>query len=283
VITVGPTAFGTAPALLAAIRAGLGDAAPAVAAAGAAPTHLNRSEEQAAISFLHKYGDARSIRAIQGLVGDDITGTVDADLTERIAGYQSTHGLTVDGKIGHDTLRQMVTDLVAGGGQNAAIRLVIDFHDLSHQWALLDIRYDPGEVDNASTGGHNPGPSTVTVGPSAFTQGYEGLVHTIAHELEHVRQRRIGMPLQHEREFRGEELEMLSVGMLEEDIAGFMNDADRAVARFTQLPRPDQTRLWWRFLRARRKVHQRFNAASPADQATHQPTVDTWDAVVEPP
>jgi peptidoglycan hydrolase-like protein with peptidoglycan-binding domain len=282
VIAVGPAAFAGADALRDAIRAALADAAPAAAPAGAALNRLTRAEQQSAMGFLRTYGDPRSIRAIQGLAGDDVSGTVDVDLVQRVADYQATNRLVIDGKVGHGTLRQMVADLVAADDHNAAIRLVIDFHDLSHQWALLDIRYDPAEGDNASTGGHLPGPSTVLVGPSGFAQGYEGLVHTIAHELEHVRQRRNGMPNRNEREFRGEEIEMLSEGMLEEDTDGFMNDARRALHNWNALPAADQRRLWPRFARATRKVRQRFDAATPAERAAHAATMAAYDAVVRP-
>ena len=106
-------------------------------------------------------------------------------------------------KVGEQTLRVMVQQLNVANQQNSAIRLIIDFFNLSEHNALLDIAFDPTLLTaNATTGGDIPGPSEIRIGPSAFAQGFEGLVHTIAHELDHVRQRREGIPNQDEREFR---------------------------------------------------------------------------------
>jgi hypothetical protein len=137
-------------------------------------------------------------------------------------------------------------------------------------------------TSNASTGGILPGPSTVRIGPPGFSQGFEGLVHTIAHELEHVRQRKVGILNQDIREFLGEAIEILSVGMPEEGIAGLFNDARRALNRWNLIPAVDRRARWARFVAVRNKVRQRFNGATLAQQATHQATLNNYNAVVRP-
>src|SRR5690606_16262697 len=108
----------------------------------------------------------------------------------------------------------------AVGQRNTAIWLIIDGHNLPTR-GLTSIRYDPTLNDsNAETAGPIPGNSTVRIGPPGFAQGYAGLVHTIAHELEHVRQRREGIANQNLREFLAEAIEIMSVGMLQESLAG---------------------------------------------------------------
>jgi hypothetical protein len=104
-------------------------------------------------------------------------------------------------------------------------------------------------------------------------------VHSIAHELEHVRQRRAGIANQDVREFLAEAVEIMSRGMLQERLAGFMDDAGRALFHFNNLPAADRTRLAARFTEVRDQVRRGFNAASAGDQATHQALMDGYNAV----
>jgi peptidoglycan hydrolase-like protein with peptidoglycan-binding domain len=284
VIQVGTIAFLSAGFLRTVIASQLALPAPAVPAAGPRPNHLTTRQEIAASNFNRsKFTDLRSVRGIQGFVGSAPDGSFGPDTAERIAEFQNANALSVDGKVGEQTLRVMVRQLDAAGQQNLAIRLIIDFFNLSEHNALLDISFDRSlTTANASTGGDIPGPSSIRVGPPAFAQGFEGLVHTIAHELDHVRQRREGILNQDEREFLGEEVEILSIGTPEENVAGFFDDARRALRFWNRLPAADQRRLFNRFTGVRNKVRQRFNAATAAEQATHQPTLNGYNAVVRP-
>ncbi len=257
---------------------------PAVPAVGPLPNHLNGVEELAAINFNNaKFTDLRSRMAIQGITGSVIDGIIGRNCVERIAEFQNSNGLSVDGKVGEQTLRVMVSQLDANNQENTAIRLIMDFYNMQTHGALLDIRFDPNlTTANASTGGILPGPSTVRIGPPAFAQGFEGLVHTIVHELEHVRQRKVGILNQDIREFLSEAIEILSVGMPEEDVAGFFDDARRALNRWNNIPAVDRRARWARFEEVRNKVRQRFNAATLAEQATHQATLNAYNVVVRP-
>jgi acyl-CoA reductase-like NAD-dependent aldehyde dehydrogenase len=107
-------------------------------------------------------------------------------------------------------------------------------------------------------------------------------VHTIEHEFSHVRlvrQNETDVPTQ---EFLSEAVELLSPLTPAEDIAGFMEDAERAVTQWNRMPQERRIRHRDRFLEARQRVHDRHAAATAADQATHQHVVDDWDAVVLP-
>jgi hypothetical protein len=207
---------------------------------------------------------------------------MDADTIHMICEWQADFRLQVDGKIGRYTLKPIVQEVIAEGQRNAAIWLIIDGHNMSTR-GLTSIRYDSTVAANASTSGPIPGNSTVRIGPSGFSQGYAGLVHTIAHELEHVRQRRAGILNQNIREFLAEAVEITSRGMILESIGGMMDDARRALHHWNLIPAVDQATHWARFEQVRNEVRRRFNAASAATQATHQATMDAYNAVAAPP
>jgi peptidoglycan hydrolase-like protein with peptidoglycan-binding domain len=284
VITIGSAAFANSTRLGNAIRANVTAANPARPAPGAAPAALTRAQARAATSFNRRhFRDARSAEIIQAQAGSAITGTFTDDDSQRITVIQAAAGIIVDGKVGRQTLRELVRRLDAAGERDAAIRLIIEFHRFNED-GLLDIAFDATVTSNAETGSAQiPGPTTIRVGPRAFAQGYEGLVHTIAHELEHTRQRRIGIQNQNLREFLGERIEILSVGMEEENFAGLVDDAGRALAQFNAIPAALRRQNWARFVEVRTKVRSRFAGASAADQAANAALLVNYNAVVKPP
>jgi peptidoglycan hydrolase-like protein with peptidoglycan-binding domain len=285
VITIGSAAFANSTRLGNAIRTNVTAANPARPAPGAAPAALTKAQAKAATSFNRShFRDRRSAEIIQAQAGSAITGTFTDDDSQRITVIQAAAGITVDGKVGRQTLRELVRRLDAAGERDAAIRLIVDFHRFNED-GLLDIAFDATvTTSNAETGSAQiPGPTTIRVGPSAFTQGYEGLVHTIAHELEHTRQRRIGIQNQNLREFLGERIEILSVGMEEENFAGLVDDAGRALAQFNAMPAALRKQNWSRFVEVRTKVRSRFAAASAVDQAANAALLANYNAVVKPP
>jgi peptidoglycan hydrolase-like protein with peptidoglycan-binding domain len=285
VVTIGTAAFADSTRLGNAIRANVTAANPARAAPAAAPAALTRAQATAATSFNRsKFRDRRSAEIIQSLCGAALTGTFTNDDAQRITVIQAAAGLVQDGKVGRQTLRELVRRLDAASERDAAIRLIIDFHRFSED-GLLDIAFDATvTTSNAETGSAQiPGPTTIRVGPSAFTQGYEGLVHTIAHELEHTRQRRVGIQDRNLREFLGERIEIMSVGMEEENFAGFVDDAGRALAQFSAMPAALRKQNWAKFVEVRTRVRSRFAGASAADQAANAPLLVNYNAVVKPP
>jgi hypothetical protein len=160
----------------------------------------------------------------------------------------------------------------------------MDFYNMNTFGALIEIFFDPTLTGaNAETPSKDiPGPDIVRVGPSAFTQGYAGLVHTIAHELEHVRQNKLGIadiPLS---EFLGESIEIISKDMPDEDVAGFFDDAGRAMDNWDLMNLSDQKKNWIRFLSVRNAVRRRFAAATAAEQAIHLALMTRYNATVKP-
>lgn len=293
VIRLGPGAFTSEPTLFATISAELITPAPAVPPIGPRPAVLTRDQERSAISFNNShFSDRRSVLAIQGHVGTNPDAIFGPDTVQRIADRQRIGGLAVDGKVGRATLELFVTELIAAGQQNAAIRLIIDFFNFNEA-NLLDVFFDPTVPTNARTDARPNEPVRVRVGPSGLAQPFAGIVHTIAHELEHVRQHRVGIASQDTREFLGEAVEILSVGTPEEAlesvaprtpgfVAGFANDASRALQRWNRMPLADQRAFRERFIAVRNRVRARIAAGTPAQQVLHAPLLANYNAVVVP-
>ena len=283
IIRLGPTAFTSAARLRATIDAQLAAAAPAVAAPGARPALLAPARERAAITFNKgKFTDPRSVRAIQGLVGGRPDGIWGRDTVERVAQAQSNAGLAVDGKVGQATLQQFVAQLIAAGQNNAPLRMIVDYYNFRHRGNLLAIYFDATVAANASTDFRPNEPVRVLVGPAGMGQPFAGLVHTIAHEYEHVRRLKEGIPTAATHEFLGEAIEILSAGMLEEPLPGFANDAARAVANWNAMPVADRRRFRARFIAVRQRVRNRIAAGTAAQQALHAALLASYNAVVLP-
>jgi peptidoglycan hydrolase-like protein with peptidoglycan-binding domain len=283
IIRVGPRAFLSEPTLFAEINAQLTAPAPAVPPVGPRPTLLTPAQERSAIDFNRShFNDRRSVLIIQGHVNANPDGRFGPDTVERIADAQSTAGLTVDGKVGIITLENFVTDLIAAGSPDAAIRLIVDFFNFRDRGNLLDVFFDPTETDNAFTDFRPNEPVRVGISPFGIAQPFAGLVHTIAHEFEHVRRLREGIADAPTHEFLGEAIEILSEGMPEEDFAGFVDDATNAVNSWNGMPLANRQQFRARFITVRQRVRARFAAATAAEQAANAPVLATFNAVVLP-
>ena len=283
VITLGPTAMTNSATIRDTINAQLALPAPAVAAAGPTPTLLTAKQEKAAIAFdRSKWHDPRSIRAIQAFIGSAPDGIFSADTVQRIANFQNGAGLKEDGMIGRVTIDPLVMGMAAAGSQNSAVRAIIDFYRLDEN-GLVDIHFDTADPNNATTTDQAiPGDSAITISPNAFAQGFAGLVHTIAHEFEHVRQNRVGIADLPISEFLGERIEILSKDMDEEDLPGFMNDATRALQQWNLMPVAQQRANFAKFIEVRNKVRARLAKAPKPLSAADQATLTGFNAVVRP-
>lgn len=294
VIRLGRLAFLSAGFLQTVINTQLAVPAPALPPLTPRPALLTAVQEVNAIQFnAAKFTDSRSIRIIQGFVLANPDGNWGRDTVQRVAEFQQNNGLTVDGKIGELTLSQMSTTLIAAGNQNSSIRLISDFFNFRDNGNLLDIYFDPAETANASTDFRVNEPVRIKVGPSGINQPFEGLVHTIAHEFEHVRRLKEGIVAVATHEFLGEAIEILSVGMPSEGVeslapgsagfvAGFANDAARALANWNAMPLADRRRFKSRFIAVRNVVRRRIASSSAAQQALHATLLAGYNAVVLP-
>lgn len=294
VIRLGPIAFLTAGVLQGVINAQLAVPAPVLPPLDPRPNLLSAGEELAAMQFnAGKFNDQRSIRIIQGFTEANPDGLWGRDTVERIAQFQHDNGLTEDGKVGENTLSQMSSDLIAAGNQDSSIRLIVDFFNFRDDGNLLDVFFDPNVAANASTDFRVNEPVRVRIGPSGINQSFEGVVHTIAHEYEHVRRLKQGIVSAATHEFLGESIEILSIGMPEESleglapgvpgfVPGFADDAGRCLNNWNAMPVADQRRFRAKFVAVRNVVRRRIAAGSPAQQALHAPLLANYNAVVLP-
>jgi hypothetical protein len=248
----------------------------------AEPPQLTEQQVQDAIAFNNGRYAESTIRHIQDIVGAPVTGVVDEETIHMIVEFQADFRLAdTDGKVGMNTLRPIVEEYIRLGHHTVPIWMIIDGHNLNTRGADVRFGTPTNAADNAET---DTTTGAVTIGPNAFAQGYPGLVHTIAHELEHVRQVRAGEAnIQTTGQFLAEAVEIMSVGMIPEGLAGFMNDAGNAVAFWNAMPVGDRRTHWARFQQVRNRVTERFNRLSAAQQATHQATMDAFNAVTAPP
>jgi peptidoglycan hydrolase-like protein with peptidoglycan-binding domain len=291
VIRINQSSFTGAQALRNAIYAMLVAPTAAPGTPKAAPKILTASKASSAATFnTSKLRDRRSVIAIQSMLGNALTGTFDAETSQRVAAFQQTwdeDDLDVDGKIGPRTLRALGTRALGieptqNIPHDALLRIIIDFYKLD-QTDMVNISYDPTPRGlNANTSNIADGPSEVWIGPAGFAQTWEELVHTVAHELEHVRQTRVGITGENVREFLGERIEILSKGMFEEDFVGFADDITRALALWKSMT-PEQQRAHWKeFEEVRNKVRARFAAASWDEREEHEDLLSGYDALSKP-
>lgn len=294
IIRLGPIAFLTAGVLHGVINAQLAVPAPVLPPLAPRPNLLSAGQEVAAIQFnASKFNDQRSIRIIQGFTEANPDGLWGRDTVQRVAQFQHDNGLTEDGKVGQNTLSQMSGDLIAAGNQDSSIRLIVDFFNFRDDGNLLDVFFDPNVAANASTDFRVNEPVRVRIGPSGINQSFEGLVHTIAHEYEHVRRLKQGIVSAATHEFLGESIEILSIGMPEEGleglapgvpgfVPGFADDAGRCLNNWNAMPVADQRRFRAKFVAVRNVVRRRIAAGSPAQQALHAPLLANYNAVILP-
>ena len=294
VIRLGSLAFLSAAILRFVISRQLAVPPPAAAPLGPRPAILTRMQEVAAIRFNRgKFSDRRSVRAIQGHAGASPDGVWGTDTVQRVAQAQQNAGIGVDGKVGGGTLENFSMQLITANQQNAAIRMIVDYYNFRDDGNLLNVFFDPTVGANASTDFRPNEPVRVRVGPAGLAQPFTGIVHTIAHEYEHVRRLKQGIVPAATHEFLGEAIEILSRGMQQEPlesvapgaagyVAGFADDAGRALANWNNMPLADRRRFRARFIAVRRRVRNRIAAGTPAQQALHAGLLAGYNAVVLP-
>ena len=287
VVKLGATAFQTSRILRDTIKAQLLTRPPRAAAAGPVPAVLDPADATlASIVDQVALSEAHSVQALSVAVGGPRVTAWSEDLVQRLAAFQIAGGLPGDGFVDLPTLELLVNSMKTTGDNNGAVRLIVDFFDFDDMDSLIAIYFDPNETANAETvflDRTNPNqPSAIQVGPDGMAQSFAGLVHTIEHEYNHVRLLRQGEGDVPTHEFLSEMVELTSTITPQEDIAGFMEDADRAVVNWNRMSQERQIRHRDRFLEGRAEVRRRHAAASPADQLTHQSVLDDWNAVVLP-
>ncbi len=278
VVEIGTNFFTSSTALRDELREQLSiEHTPMVGPMPEAPSLLNAEEVTSAISFNNdKLSDFRSISCIQDLLGLRITRKIDADFVQYIAQLQQDASIAITGQIDESTLEHIYNTMRDADNFNAGINLIIDYFDMP-TYTLTSIFADSGS-SNASTNRNAFGPTRVEVYETGLNQPFAGVVHTIMHELEHVRQHREGIASSDTREFLGEAVEVMSISMPEENLHGLLSDANRLLNRWQLMPLDDQQAYWARFVEVRTKLHERV----PSPTGDWVDLLNNYDAETDP-
>lgn len=250
------------------------------------PILLTEKQKQEAIAYNTRRYNSKSIRIIHDIIGAPITGNIDKITIDFVLQWQSDFQLTQDGKIGKNTLKPIVLELLRLGRKYDSVKLIIDGHNISTT-GVKKLRI----VATATIGGSNGrsvcdpigGKSVVSIATHTFRKGYAFLVHTIAHELEHVRQCGVGiMPGTALGEFLGESIEILSERMLREKFSTFISDANRGIIKWTSMTIPQQKARWTLFERVRNRVRKRFRNTSMANRTAYATILHKYNVQTRP-
>lgn len=176
-----------------------------------------RSQAAAAVLNQNMLKDPRSIKLLQGALGSKVTGKWDLDLVRHLAAKQQALGLVPLGILFDSSLVAIATEMIANGGENAVLQLIVDYYNLDRSHTF-DILFDPippppphdmAKAQTTSVGGDGT-PGVVRVYAEGFKQPFTSLVHTVAHELGHVDQVMKGITSLNVREFLSEGIEIES-------------------------------------------------------------------------
>ena len=244
VITLGPAAFANAAVLHQEIETQLQAAAPLPNLPGPAPTVLDPMDAQiVALLNSNKIADPRSVMIIQGLLTAPIDGVWSAELVQRVAGFQQLNGIPANGLIEDKlTLPAMVARLKSNNENDAILRLIVDFYDFAENGNLISVYFDPtmgtGKVAFAGVRRDAEQAGSIQVGPEGMNQPFEGIVHTLAHEMEHIRQLTGGPAASATREFLAHSIGVMAEGIPEEADRGPRPDDEPAAAVRLRQQRP---------------------------------------------
>jgi hypothetical protein len=220
-------------------------------------------------------------------------GTWSADLAQRVALFQQQSNIPANGLIDENqTFPALGRRLIAAGDFDAVLFLIVDFFDLRDNGNLISVYFDPnigsGRKPFAFVRREPEQPGSIQVGPNAFAQPFEGLVHVLAHEMEHIRQLTGGPESQRTREFLAHSIGVMAEGIPEEAVEdhdqmanprppfGFANNARRTVAEWNGMPQADRVQHRDRFLEDHAKVFDRIRPGTP-EATIHAALLDAWN------
>jgi hypothetical protein len=233
------------------------------------------------LRFARSVDDIKQIKADYGKALDAIH--TDADRYFKIANEAKPDNLSEEQKLyadnmrvwaqemakltdvaDHEAVEKVVWNLYWEDLKNEAVHIVIDAYGFSTEGAKAVIYHPtlgkrPGDNDDSDslrgrTGREKgTGDLYVFIGDAAF-QNYPVLVHTIAHELEHLRQLREGVPDKPLREFLSEAVELIGKDLPKVDITHFAGSAAEALEKWLEVSPQYQDDYWDRFEEVREKV-----------------------------
>jgi len=194
--------------------------------------------------------------------------------------------------VGHETFRALFDRVHSAVGENAAIRLVIDYFDIPEA-SILDVRFDQTLAKTWEWRGvGRGGPGTLTFGPELFNHTVEDIVHSVAGAYEDARLTVFsGRMSSNVREFLAKKVEILSQmatgrRMWEEHFGGradgFVQDAWKGLQSFKAMTPEEQVKHWEVFEEVRAEVRKRFQAASPSEAAGSADVLREYEAITKP-
>jgi hypothetical protein len=243
----------------------------------AEPPEMTDGEKSSAAQFNNQKFNSTNREWLLDIVGTAGRASFTQENIEDVRGFQADWRRSPDGKIGKSSLEPFGRETIAEGYRTRAIRLVVDGHNFGLKNVsrlFYDHTYTANNaITQAVTWGHK---STIKVGKPGVDQGYRGLVHTIAHEVDHANVFAGGAVSEPRFEFQGECVEIISSNMLRENIAGMMSDASRAWTKWQGMTTADKQAMWAMFQNARDVITRRYDALSAARQAPHTALVTNW-------
>lgn len=241
------------------------------------PPDMEEGERASAASFNNNTFNNRSTQLLLDILGQAGRPAFTADNVQEVRNWQADFRMPPDGKIGKRTLKPFGREMIAKHYRTGAIRLIVDGHNFSLS-NVSKLFYDHSyTANNALTTAPGWGKkSEIKIGKPGVDQGYRGLVHTIAHEIDHANVFRGGAVPEPRFEFQGECVEIISTGMLRESVAGLMDDAQRAWAKWMGMTTADKQAMWATFQQARNVITGRYDRLSVARQAPHTALVTRW-------
>lgn len=241
------------------------------------PPDMDEGERASAASFNNTTFNNRNRQWLLDILGAAGRSVFTADNVQDVRDWQADFRLPPDGRIGKRTLEPFGRESIAKHYRTRAIRLIVDGHNFSLR-NVSKLFYDHSyTANNALTSAPGWGnKSEIKIGKPGVDQGYRGLVHTIAHEIDHAKVFRGAAVPEPRYEFRGECVEIISTGMLRESVSGLMNDAQRAWTKWTGMTTADKREMWATFQQARDAIGRRYNRLSAARKAPHTALMNNW-------
>jgi hypothetical protein len=241
------------------------------------PPDMDEGERASAASFNNATFNQHNTKQLLDILGQAGRPAFTADNVQEVRNWQADFRLPPDGKIGKRTLEPLGREMIAKHYRTRAIKLIVDGHNFSLT-NVSKLFYDRSyTANNALTEAPRWGAkSEIKIGKPGVDQGYRGLVHTIAHEIDHANVFRGGAVPEPRFEFQGECVEIISSGMLRESVSGLMSDAQRAWNKWTGMTTADKQAMWAKFQQARDTITHRYDRLSAARKAPHTALVNHW-------
>jgi len=209
------------------------------------PTLSDAHAIEAAEFNERKVRDVRSVRAIQRTLGLPFTGAFDQDTSQALVPFQQANVVASGvgmGKIDDATFYELVRSIAMMGGEDSAIRLIVDYRRIPEDGVLdasLDMSLRAGRqagyvIDQGRAGGN-----MIRFEPALFTDEPETIVMKVAQAYEEVRLGRTTESGERQA-FLIAKFTVLAPGMAWEELNAFMVNVAQVPKAWADLKPGDQ-------------------------------------------